>query len=107
MFTVTEEAAVGQFYALISPPGGSVLRAHFHLVDAPDRLAPHHLGDGRAAAFGQPADAEQLADVALAVDDVVASGRVPQQRRRLLEVLQPAGILLVLDRDPSGVDLPL
>src|SRR4051794_3218342 len=29
MFTVTEEAAVGQFYALTSPPGGSVLRAHF------------------------------------------------------------------------------
>jgi hypothetical protein len=32
-FTVTEVAAVGQFYAPISPLGGSVLRAHFHLED--------------------------------------------------------------------------
>ena len=28
-FTVPEVAAVGHFYALISPPGGSLLRAHF------------------------------------------------------------------------------
>ena len=25
---------MGQFYALISPPGGSVLRAHFHIVNS-------------------------------------------------------------------------
>ena len=39
MFTVTEGAAVGQFYALISPPGGSVLRAHFHRPT--ERLLKH------------------------------------------------------------------
>ena len=51
--------------------------------------------------------AEQLEDVALAVADVDAPGRVAQQLRGLPEVLQPADALLLLDRDAGGVDLPL
>lgn len=49
--------------------------------------------------------AEQLVDVAFSIADVHAAIGRREQRRRLLQVLQPANAFLLLDRHAHGIDL--
>src|SRR5689334_12438222 len=48
--------------------------------------------------------AEELIDIALTVSDVDAARRIAQDCTGLLEVLQPADALLLLDGNPRQVD---
>lgn len=50
---------------------------------------------------------KQLVDIALAIRDVDAPRWLTQQRARVLKIEQPAQALLLRDRHPRGIDLPL
>ena len=81
----------------------------------------HFIGDRVVPVFGQAVDAgpdqemrssllgrtEQLVYVALAVTDVDASPWIGQERRGLLDVLQPPNALFLLDRNTRWIDLLL
>lgn len=64
-------------------------------------------GPDQEVRSGFPGRTEQLVYVALAVTDVDASPWIGQQRRGLLDVLQPPDALLLLDRNTRWINLLL
>lgn len=113
------DAAVAQFDRGRADPPRPV--ADLDAMQTLDGDLAHRVGDRVPTVAGQPIDAtahdevraevvsqaKQLVDVALAVADMDAAARRPEQRRRLTQVLQPAKALLLLDRHAGRIDLAL
>jgi hypothetical protein len=97
----------------------TIVVADLDAVKTFDLHVIHFIGDRVIAVSGQAIDAgsheevrsdllrcaKEFVDVAFAVADMNAPFRLSEQFRSLLQVLQPADTLLLLDRHPRRIDL--